>query len=121
MSPNGFFGRLDQIARQFLADLVRTVINDPRKLLHRDAAERCRSGIARQNRGCELALERIGYLENGRNTTTPHPLYSSAARVADIAKRAICEGRLPLQLPSVNYADLARLWRRRVCVHPVCT
>src|ERR1700719_1836618 len=58
MSPNGFFGRLDQIARQLLADLVRTVINDPRKLLYRDAAERCRSRIARQNRGCELALER---------------------------------------------------------------
>ena len=58
MGLHRFFGRLDQIARQLVADLVRTVINDPRKLLHRDAAERCRSRIARQNRGCEPALER---------------------------------------------------------------
>src|SRR5260370_2768056 len=58
MSPNGFFGGLDQIARQLLADLVRTVINDPRQLFHRDTAERGRSRIPRQNRGCEPALER---------------------------------------------------------------
>jgi hypothetical protein len=57
MTPDRLFSRFDQSARQFLADLVRAVVDDPCKLFNGCAMERRRGWIARQNRSCELALE----------------------------------------------------------------
>jgi hypothetical protein len=57
MAPDRIFSRFDQTARQFLADLVRAVVDDPCKLFHGYALERRRRWIARKNRGSELALE----------------------------------------------------------------
>ena len=58
MATDRSFSRFDQSARQFLADLVRAVVDDPCKLLNGCAMERRRGWIARQNGGGELALER---------------------------------------------------------------
>src|ERR1700730_6628155 len=57
ITPDRLCGCLDKSASEFLADLVRTIVNDSGELLGRNTMKRRRSWVARQNGGGELALE----------------------------------------------------------------
>ena len=77
MAPDRRSSRFDQSARQFLADLVRAVVDDPCKPFNGCAMERRRGWIARQNRSCEPALEsmyiprELGKAKVNRSTQLP--------------------------------------------------
>src|ERR1700730_9665767 len=85
MAPDRLFSRFDQTARQFLADLVRAVVDDPCKLFHGYALERRRRWIARKNRGSELALEspNIPCELWKAKINRPHHIFSSASRLGE--------------------------------------